>query len=135
MMPSDITPSRSRFDRFAAWATRQVSRGRFFSFAVALVVVWVPSYLIFRDVDTWELWINTATTIGTWLLVALLQNSQQRADNSSQHKLNALAEGVAELLAATAENADTVAGVPAERMRQAARELRFSVGLEDRESA
>jgi len=60
---------------------------------VLLVVMWAPSYLLLPDVDTWQLIINTVTTIVTFLLVALLQNTQKRADEAIQHKLNTIANG------------------------------------------
>jgi low affinity Fe/Cu permease len=56
--------------------------------------VWLPSYFVFRDVDTWQLVINTATTIVTFLLVALLQNSQRRNELAMNAKLDALADGL-----------------------------------------
>jgi len=63
----------------------------------------VPSFLLLPDVDTWQLIINTITTIATFLLVALLQNTQKRADEAVQHKLNAVADGLADLMEALAE--------------------------------
>jgi len=63
----------------------------------------VPSFLLLPDVDTWQLIINTITTIVTFLLVALLQNPQKRADEAVQHKLNAVADGLADLMEALAE--------------------------------
>lgn len=124
-MPSDITPEVSWFDRMATWTDRFVSRAWFFAMSVALVVGWGPSYFLFGDVDTWQLWINTATTILTYLLVALLQNTQRRADDAVQHKLNAIADGLAHLM----ERQDDG------QMRGEVAELRAAVGLEDRESA
>lgn len=63
----------------------------------------MPSFLLLPDVDTWQLIINTITTIATFLLVALLQNTQKRADEAVQHKLNAVADGLADLMEALAE--------------------------------
>lgn len=123
-LPSDVSSHVSRFDRFAGAVTAVVSRAAFFAAAVALVVIWLPSYWLFRDVNTWQLIINTATTIGTWLLVALLQNSQTRADQATQHKLNAVAGALADFMAAD-RNVDP----------GAIRELRRAVGLEHRESS
>jgi low affinity Fe/Cu permease len=134
--PSEVSSDVSWFDRFATWATLLVSRAAFFTFAVLLVVVWAPSYFLFRDVGIWELWINTATTIGTWLLVALLQNSQQRAGQAEQHKQNAVAAGLAVLLdAAAAERADQLDHATEVRLYRARDELLCAVGLEERESA
>jgi low affinity Fe/Cu permease len=123
--PSDVSATLTLFDRFADRASQVVSRAPFFAFCVLLVVVWIPSYFAFGSIDTWQLVINTVTTIVTFLLVALLQNSQTRADQALQQKLNAIAEGLAELMAA-----DKAKGLGHE-----IKELRAAVGLEERESA
>lgn len=60
---------RGFFDRFAGRSAAFVSRAPFFVFCVLLVVVWAPG-----NFDTYQLLINTPTTIVTFLLVALLQN-------------------------------------------------------------
>lgn len=70
----------------------------FFAACLLLVVLWVPSYVVVRNVDTWQLIINTATTIVTFLLVALLQNSARRSERAIHHKLDALADGLADLM-------------------------------------
>ena len=88
----------SHFDRFADVASRVVSRGVFFAACVLLVVIWVPSYFFIGNTNTWQLVINTATTIVTFLLVALLQNSQRRFENAVQQKLDAIADGLADLM-------------------------------------
>ena len=74
------------FDVFAGWSSRIASRAAFFTFCVLLVVVWVPTFFVLRDVDTWQLIINTVTTIITFLMVALLQNSSdaQRSGGPAQ---------------------------------------------------
>lgn len=79
------------FDRFASWASTRVSRATFFAFCVLIVVVWLPSYAIFGSIDTWQLVINTVTTVLTFLLVALLQNAQERFERATNEKLNAIA--------------------------------------------
>jgi len=78
-----------------------VSRAAFFTMCVVLVLVWAPTYFLIRNVDTWQLVINTITTIITFLMVALLQNSQTRSDQAIQHKLNAIADGLADLMTHT----------------------------------
>lgn len=88
----------SRFDRFAEASSDYVSRAAFFVACFLLVLVWAPSYFLIRDFDTWQLLINTATTIVTFLLVALLQNSSRRSDRAIHHKLDALADGLADLM-------------------------------------
>jgi len=126
-MPQDITPYLSFFDRFATWVNRFVSRAWFFAGCVLLVVIWVPSFFVIRDVNTWQLIINTATTIVTFLLVALLQNTQTRADNALQHKLNGIADALADLMVAMSDKYPKLA--------EDELELRAAVGLEDRESS
>jgi low affinity Fe/Cu permease len=92
-MPSHVPAGLSVFDRFATRVSRFVSQAWFFMVCVLLVAMWAPSYLLLPDVDTWQLIINTVTTIVTFLLVALLQNTQKRADEAIQHKLNTIANG------------------------------------------
>jgi low affinity Fe/Cu permease len=78
--------------------------------------------------NTWQLIINTLTTIITFLMVALLQNSQTRSDQALQHKLNAIADGLADLMAYVHSD-----GVDRDLQRDLI-ELRDSVGLETHES-
>lgn len=92
------TNNGSVFDRFAERATDLVSGAVFFIFCVLLVVVWAPTYFVLGSLNTWQLIINTITTIVTFLLVALLQNSQQRVEKAMNEKLDAIAEGLADLL-------------------------------------
>jgi Low affinity iron permease len=98
MMPSDVSGTLSVFDRFAARASDAASRAWFFTLCVLVVVLWAPSVFVLRDIDTWQLIINTITTIITFLLVALLQNSQKWADQATRHKLNAIADGLSDLM-------------------------------------
>jgi low affinity iron permease len=126
-MPTDVTPEVSVFDRFAAAAARFFSQPWFFALCILLVLVWAPSFFLIGSVDTWQLIINTATTIVTFLMVALLQNTQTRADRSTQDKLNAIADGLADLMRSVARDDPD--------LRQDLIELRAAVGLEDRESA
>jgi hypothetical protein len=127
VMPSDVDGDLSGFDRFATVANAFVSRAWFFALCVLIVVIWAPSYFAFGDVDTWQLVINTLTTIVTFLLVALLQNTQTRADKAVQHKLNAIADGLADLM-------EEIGGdKPA--LCDDADELRAAVGLEHQEGS
>src|SRR4051812_29785439 len=127
-MPSEVSARIGFFDRFAGFAAHVASRAMFFAFCVMLIVVWAPSIVVIRDVDTWQLIINTATTIVTFLMVALLQNSQTRSDQAVQHKLNAIAEGLANVMAHLHSDGD-------ERdLAKDLHELREAVGLEERES-
>jgi low affinity Fe/Cu permease len=92
------TPDKGLFDRFASVVTKTVSRAPFFAFCVLLVVIWAPSIAAIGNVDTWQLIINTVTTIITFLLVALLQNSSARADTAVQHKLDAQSRALRDLM-------------------------------------
>jgi len=126
-MPSDVSDKVTAFDRFAGGASKLASRAWFFAFCVALVVIWAPSYFVLGDLDTWQLIINTLTTIVTFLMVALLQNSQTRADQAVQHKLNAIADALADLMSELTNTSDA-------DLQKDLEELRDAVGLEQRES-
>lgn len=138
-LPSEVPGEIGVFDQFAGWAAGIASRAPFFAFCLLLVVVWLLQGLVivlatrsfhsFLD-DKYQLEINTTTTIITFLMVALLQNSQTRSDHAVQHKLNAIADGLADLM--TAVSASGVVG--GERLDRDIAELKQAVGLEDRES-
>jgi low affinity Fe/Cu permease len=128
LMPTDVSARVGFFDRFAGMASRIAGRAAFFAFCVLLIVIWAPSILVLRDVDTWQLIINTATTIITFLMVALLQNSQTRNDQAVHHKLNAIADGLSDLMV------QLEAGLPDRDVKQDIRELRAAIGLEEHES-
>ena len=128
LMPSEVSERVGFFDRFAGFAAHVASRALFFVFCVAMILVWAPSIVIIKDIDTWQLIINTATTIITFLMVALLQNSQTRSDQAVQHKLNAIADGLSDLMAHLADNNDK------RDLEHDVEELRAAVGLENHES-
>ena len=71
-------PATPLFARFARWVERQVGRSSTFVLAIAIVIVWAASGPIFGWSDTWQLVINTATTIVTFLMVFVIQNTQTR---------------------------------------------------------
>jgi low affinity Fe/Cu permease len=136
LMPLDVSSRIGFFDRAAGTVARVTSRAPFFAFCVLLVVVWLVQGVVeiltggwssFTS-STYQLEINTTTTIITFLLVALLQNSQTRNDNATQHKLNAVADALADLMAHTADYHEN------EALRHDIDELRAAVGLEERES-
>lgn len=124
VMPSDADQRPGLFDRMASAVSRVTARAWFFAACLALVVIWLPSYFLVGSVDTWQLLINTATTIVTFLMVALLQNTDARADQAVQHKLNATAKAQL-LVLTTLGHGDT----------DEAGELRAAVGIERNESA
>ena len=127
-MPSEVAGDIRGFDRFAGWAADIASRASFFTACVLLVVLWAPSYFVFHNGDMWQLVINTATTIITFLMVALLQNTQTRNDQALHHKLNALADGLADTMA---HLSDPQNGTD---LHRDIAELRLAVGLEARET-
>lgn len=126
-MPSDARSQLSVFDRFATATSQWVSKAWFFTLCVLLVVLWVPSIAVLPSVDTWQLVINTVTTIITFLLVALLQNTQSRGDKALQQKLNAIADGLADLMGELGDDHP--------ELRRHRRELADAVGLEQREGS
>jgi low affinity Fe/Cu permease len=81
---------RSRFDRMAKWASYVTGRPWTFLLAVAVVLIWGVTGPVFRYSDTWQLVINTSTTIITFLMVFLIQNTQNRDSIAMQVKLDEL---------------------------------------------
>lgn len=75
---------------FAKGAAHFCGRPRTFALAVAVIVVWIVTGLIFKYSDTWQLVINTGTTIITFLMVFLIQNTQNRDTAAIQIKLDEL---------------------------------------------
>src|SRR4026207_2217795 len=78
------------FDRFARWIERQVGSPFSFAIAIAAVVIWAVSGPLFGWSDTWQLVINTGTTIITFLMVFLIQRSQNKDALAVHLKLNEL---------------------------------------------
>jgi low affinity Fe/Cu permease len=88
------TRSRSWFGRFAKWTARATGKPAAFGFAAGLIVAWGLSGAIFSFSDTWQLVINTGTTIITFLMVFLIQNTQNRDAAAMQAKLDELLRAV-----------------------------------------
>src|SRR5688572_14070932 len=82
--------SRSWYSRFAKHASRFCGRPYVFAGAIAIIVLWGVSGPLFGFSDTWQLVINTATTIVTFLMVFLIQNTQNRDTEAIQVKLDEL---------------------------------------------
>jgi len=78
------------FTRFAKWTSTMAGRPATFALAVAMLVVWAASGPIFKFSDTWQLVINTGTTIVTFLMVFLIQNTQNRDSEALHVKLDEL---------------------------------------------
>jgi low affinity Fe/Cu permease len=86
--------SSSRFSRFAKWTARATGHPAAFIIAASIIVVWGITGPIFRYSDTWQLVINTGTTIVTFLMVFLIQNTQNRDSHAVQLKLDELIRAV-----------------------------------------
>ena len=85
--PSALTQRFSQFSHsISVWTGHPLA----FLLAVALVLVWVLTGPIFKYSDTWQLVINTGTTIVTFLMVFLIQNTQNRDTLAIQLKLSEL---------------------------------------------
>jgi low affinity Fe/Cu permease len=78
------------FSRFAASASSWLGSKWAFSGAVLVIVIWAASGFAFHYSDTWQLVINTGTTIVTFLMVFLIQNTQNRDARAINLKLNEL---------------------------------------------
>ena len=118
--PSQIGDERSRFDRFAELSASFVGRAVFFTAAFAVVVIWMPLILVFESIDTWQLVLNTMTSVIAFLLIALLQNTERRNDRALHRKLDTIAAGLAESMACQDD----------ERLHDSIEELRAVVKLE-----
>src|ERR671925_276321 len=84
------TRSKSWFSRFAKWTARVTGKPVTFMIAVSTIIVWGITGPIFGFSDTWQLVINTGTTIVTFLMVFLIQNTQNRDSEAMQVKLDEL---------------------------------------------
>src|SRR5262249_7519474 len=80
----------SWYSAFAKSASRFCGRPRVFTAAVVVIVAWAVTGPIFGFSDTWQLVINTGTTIVTFLMVFLIQNTQNRDTEAIQVKLDEL---------------------------------------------
>ncbi len=80
----------SRFTRFAKRTSRAAGHPATFALAVLIILVWAATGPIFDFSDTWQLVINTGTTIITFLMVFLIQNTQNRDSTATQLKLDEL---------------------------------------------
>jgi low affinity Fe/Cu permease len=84
----------SPFSRFATWTARTTGHPIVFLSAVLIILGWGVTGPIFGFSDTWQLVINTGTTIVTFLMVFLIQNTQNRDSAAVQLKLDELIRAV-----------------------------------------
>jgi low affinity Fe/Cu permease len=96
-MPAFPDKSRDRpfsfsasFNTAAQWTSRQCGRASTFALACLMIVAWAVTGPVFQFSDTWQLVINTGTTIVTFLMVFLIQNTQNRDSAALHLKLDEL---------------------------------------------
>lgn len=87
-------PDAGVLSRFATWATEWTGSTTAFLSAVAVVLMWLVTGPLFHYSDTWQLVINTSTTIVTFLMVFLIQRSQNKDTLAVQLKLNELVAAI-----------------------------------------
>jgi low affinity Fe/Cu permease len=110
------------FARFARWVERQVGRSSTFVLAFAVVFLWAVSGPVFDWSDTWQLVINTGTTIITFLMVFVIQNTQSRDTQAMQLKLDELIR-VNEMARNSLINLEEMSDIDVERMKTASAAL------------
>jgi low affinity Fe/Cu permease len=126
----------SLFTRFAKWTSRATGHPATFATAVLIILGWAVTGPIFGFSDTWQLVINTGTTIITFLMVFLIQNTQNRDSAAMQLKLDELIRaingahnGLLDLEELSDEELDKIKSRYEELAREAREELRR--GLKD----
>ncbi len=82
--------SQSFFSQFARWSSRKMGHPAGFAAALGLILLWSLTGPLFGFSDTWQLVINTGTTIVTFLMVFLIQHTQNRDSEAMQLKLDEL---------------------------------------------
>ena len=108
---SPTPPKGDWFSRLAVMTARLSGRPATFLLAVAVVIVWAITGPLFGFSDTWQLVINTGTTIVTFLMVFLIQATQNRDTLALQLKLD-------ELILATKNARNDIAGIEEEADEQ-----------------
>jgi low affinity Fe/Cu permease len=87
---TDVVTTRKPFATFAKWTASMSGSPFTFILAVLVIAAWMASGSFFHYSDTWQLVINTGTTIITFLMVFLIQNTQNRDSMAMQIKLDEL---------------------------------------------
>ncbi|MGB8273885.1 MAG: low affinity iron permease family protein [Alphaproteobacteria bacterium] len=85
---------KTEFDRIAKWTAHAAGRPRVFAAACGIVAGWAVLGPLFEYSDSWQLVINTGTTIVTFLMVFLIQNTQNRDGEAVQIKLDELIRAI-----------------------------------------
>jgi low affinity Fe/Cu permease len=95
-MKTQPTTLADRFNAIADWLTNALGSFPALAGSVLLVVVWALTGPIFNFSDTWQLFINTTTTVVTFWMVFVIQNSANRAAKATQLKLDELIRALAD---------------------------------------
>src|ERR1051326_9283265 len=82
------------WESFSSAATTWTGRSSAFGIAVLVIVVWLASGPLFHFSDTWQLVINTSTTIVTFLMVFLIQHTQNKDTRAIELKLNEIVTSI-----------------------------------------
>ena len=85
-----MNDKKSLFEKFANWATKATGSASAFIIALTIIIVWGITGPVFKYSDVWQLVINTSTTIITFLMVFLIQKSQNKDSKALHLKLNEL---------------------------------------------
>jgi low affinity Fe/Cu permease len=91
-----MRPTRHRgwFTRLTKWAAHKTGRPATFLLAVGVVLAWALTGTLFHYSDTWQLVINTGTTVVTFLMVFLIQATQNRDSEATQVKLDEIIRAI-----------------------------------------
>lgn len=89
-MPADKNSIKGRFNRFSSWVTKATGSSAAFFIALLIVIVWALTGPIFGFSEVWQLVINTGTTIITFLMMFVIQQSQNKDTMALHLKLNEL---------------------------------------------
>jgi low affinity Fe/Cu permease len=92
--PQPAPPTTDWFGHFAAQTSAGMGSKWAFAVAGAIIIAWAVTGPIFHYSDTWQLIINTGTTIVTFLMVFLIQNTQNRDARAINLKLNELIRAI-----------------------------------------
>ncbi|MDQ6788720.1 MAG: low affinity iron permease family protein [Acidobacteriota bacterium] len=91
-----IERKHSLFTKFARWTACETGKPVTFISAAVIILIWIVTGPFFHFSDTWQLVINTGTTIITFLMVFLIQNTQNRDTEALQLKLDEIIRAIKE---------------------------------------
>src|ERR1700744_2964731 len=85
-----VKQNKNYFEKFSNWATNATGSSAAFIIAIVVILIWIVTGPVFHYSDTWQLIINTGTTIITFLMVFLIQKAQNKDSKAIHLKLNEL---------------------------------------------